>query len=287
MDQRPLEARSEPSELRLGLALSELGRLTTRPTVRADGPTQGRLGQLCEALTIAADIRIVPHVVSSYSDLLAGLHWGEIQLAWLPPMVALRAISRDSARPLVAPMRAGSAWYWSSLFVRRDSGLSSLDDIRDAHVAWVDHYSAAGYLVMRASLRQQGFDLQRAFREESFLGTHDAVARAVLDGDADVGATFTHFDDTGRIRAAGWGRASVNILKSAGPIPSDVLAASSLLPLATGQLLIGTLTETGHGDVQRTACELFGSTGFATVDREHLGHLEELLSYLEAPHSQP
>src|SRR3970040_1730250 len=97
MDQGPPAPTPEPHELRLGMALSELGRLTTRPTVRADGPTQGRLQKLCAALTIASEIRIVPHVVSTYTDLLAGLHWGEIQLAWLPPMVALRAISRGSA----------------------------------------------------------------------------------------------------------------------------------------------------------------------------------------------
>jgi phosphonate transport system substrate-binding protein len=274
---------SEPGELRLGMALSELGRLTTRPTVRADGPTHGRLEQLCEALTVAAEIRVVPHVVSNYADLLAGLHWGEIQLAWLPPMVALRAITRGSAAPMVAPVRAGSAWYWTSLFVRSDSRIQELADLSGARVAWVDPYSAAGYLVIRASLRKQGIDLNRAFSEDRFLGTHDAVARAVVEGEADVGATFAHFDDGGRIRAAGWGRSNMRVLKSAGPIPSDVLAGSSLLAPATMQLLSDTLTGSGHADVQRTARDLFGSTGFSAVDREHLGHLEELLGYLESP----
>jgi phosphonate transport system substrate-binding protein len=276
---------SEPNELRLGMALSELGRLTTRPTVRADGPTHGRLEQLCEALTVAVEIRVVPHVVSNYADLLAGLHWGEIQLAWLPPMVALRAITRGSASPLVAPVRAGSAWYWTSLFVRSDSRVQELAELSGARVAWVDHYSAAGYLVIRASLRRQGLDLAKVFSDERFLGTHDAVARAVSEGDVDVGATFAHFDDSGRIRSAGWGRSSVRVLKSAGPIPSDVLAGSSLLAPGTMQLLADTLTGSGHADVQRTARDLFGSTGFSAVDREHLRHLEELLGHLEAPES--
>jgi phosphonate transport system substrate-binding protein len=286
MDPRLHEVVSEPNELRLGMALSELGRLTTRPTVRADGPTHGRLEQLCEALTIAAEIRVVPHVVSSYGDLLAGLHWGEIQLAWLPPMVALRAITRGGAVPMVAPIRAGSAWYWTSLFVRSDSRVQDLAELAGARAAWVDHYSAAGYLVIRASLRKQGLDFSKAFSEERFHGTHDAVARAVAEGGADVGATYSHFDDAGRIRNAGWGRTSVRVLKSAGPIPSDVLAASSLLAPATMQLLTDTLTASGHADVQRTARDLFGSTGFCAVDRNHLGHLEELLGYLEAPESQ-
>lgn len=271
----------EPPELRLGMALSELGRLTMRPTVRAGGPTQGRLKQLCDALTVAADVRVVPHVVASYADLLAGLHWGEIQLAWLPPVVALRAIGRGSARPLAAPIRAGSAWYWSSLFTRPDSRIESLEDLRAVRVAWVDPFSAAGYLVMRAYLTLQGIDPGKAFAQESFLMTHDAVARAVLEGAADVGAVFSHFDDAGRIRHAGWGRQPVRVLRSAGPIPSDVLAASLLLSSSTAQLVTETLVGNGHDEVQRTARDLFGSTGFAAVDREHLGHLEELIGYLE------
>ena len=275
----------EPPELRLGMALSELGRLSIRPTERSPGPTQGRLEQLCDALTVAADMRIVPHVVSSYNDLLAGLHWGEIQLAWLPPMVALRAVSRGSARPLAAPVRSGSAWYWSSLFTREDSVIESIEHLDRARAAWVDHYSAAGYLVMRAHLRMKGFDLTQAFGEECFMHTHDAVAQAVLERKADVGATYSHFDDAGRIRAAGWGKARVRVLTSAGPIPSDVLAASSLLSEATGNVVAEALIGSGHAEVQRTARDLFGSTGFAAVDREHLEHLEGLLDFLESPAS--
>jgi phosphonate transport system substrate-binding protein len=272
---------ADPKELRLGMALSELGRAITRPTERSDGPTQGRLRLLCDALTVASEVRVVPHVVSSYGDVLAGLHWGEIHLAWLPPMVALRAISRDSARPLVAPIRAGSAWYWTSLFARADSALESVEQLAGARVAWVDRFSAAGYLVIRASLRKQGIDLDRAFGEQLFVGTHDAVGRAVSEGQADVGATFTHFDDAGRIRNAGWGRAKVRVLKSAGPIPSDVLAASSMLPQRIAQQVAEILLGAGHADVHRAACDLFVATGFAAVDRQHLKHLEELIAYVE------
>src|SRR5262245_43335440 len=99
MSQRPSDQPEpvEPQEIRFGTTLSEQGRVTLRPTVRADGPTHGRLGRLCDALSLALEMPCVPHSVSSYTDLLAGLHWGDIQLAWLPPMIALRAITRGSA----------------------------------------------------------------------------------------------------------------------------------------------------------------------------------------------
>lgn len=278
---------SEPEVIRLGTTLSDLGRASFRPTMRAAGPTQGRLELLCDALSVALERTVVPHAVRSYSDLLAGLHWGEIHFAWLPPMIALRAIARGSAKLLVTPERSGTSWYWTALFTREDSPIQSPDMLQGASVAWVDHMSSAGYLVIRASLRAQGIDLASAFAREAFVGTHDAVARAVLDKKVDVGATFAHFDDSGRVRMAGWGRAPVRVLKYAGPIPSDVLAASVHLNPPIAEEIALTLTDDGHSQVKHAARELVDATGFIRVARDHLSHLEELLSYVEIPASRP
>jgi phosphonate transport system substrate-binding protein len=279
-------AERETNEVRLGTTLSEMGRVTVRPTVRAAGPTLGRLDVLCDALSIAIEVPVVPHAVETYADLLAGLHWGEIHFAWLPPIIALRAIARGSAAPLCAPVRAGSAWYWTALFSRGDSELKDPTELHGARVAWVDHMSSSGYLVIRASLRAQGIDLGAAFGEERFVGTHDAVVKAVLDGAVDVGASFAHFDDAGRVRSAGWGRNAVNVLKYAGPIPSDVVAVSPHLPPDVAREIGAALTGDGHSNVKKAAAELLDATGFVTVDREHLEHLEELLAYVEVPPSQ-
>ena len=283
MVDRPLV--SGLTEIRLGTTLSDAGRVTVRPTARAGGPTQGRLGSLCEALSLALEFPVVPHAVENYTDLLAGLHWGEIHCAWLPPMIAVRAIARGSAVPLAAPVRSGSAWYWSALFSRGDSRIRELEQVPGARAAWVDQMSSAGYLVIRASLGAAGLEPAASFASEQFLGTHDAVVAAVRDGRADVGATVAHFDDAGRIRNAGWGKLPVNVIKCAGPIPSDILAASVHLSPDVAQELCDTITGDGHSAVRRAASELLEATGFISVNREHLAHLEELVQYLEVPPS--
>jgi len=275
----------EPETIRLGTTLSDVGRASIRPTMRAPGPTQGRLDVLCDTLSVAIERRVVPHAVPSYSDLLAGLHWGEIHFAWLPPMIALRAISRGSAIPLVAPERSGSSWYWTALFARQDSPIENPGMLKKASVAWVDHMSSAGYLVIRASLRAAGVDLGEAFGEEHFVGTHDAVSLAVIEKRADVGATYAHFDDSGRVRMAGWGRAPVRVLKYAGPIPSDVLAASVHLKREIAEEIAEAFVGEGHAAVKHAAQDLVDATGFIRVDRDHLSHLEELLAYVEIPAS--
>ncbi|MCK6533628.1 MAG: phosphate/phosphite/phosphonate ABC transporter substrate-binding protein [Polyangiaceae bacterium] len=274
-----------PSEIRLGTTLSDAGRVTVRPTVRAAGPTQGRLGTLCDALSVALEFPVVPHAVNSYTDLLAGLHWGEIHFAWLPPMIAVRAIARGSAVALAAPVRSGSAWYWTALFSHHSSNVRDLSQLSGVRAAWVDPMSSAGYLVIRASMRAAELELSQAFASEAFYGTHDAVVAAVREGRADVGATYAHFDDAGRIRNAGWGKTPVNVIKCAGPIPSDVLAASVHLPEDVAREIAEALTGEGHSVVRRAATELLEATGFVAVKDEHLAHLEELVQYLEVPPS--
>src|SRR5690606_1157864 len=123
--------------------------------------------------------------------------------------------------------------------------------------------SAAGYLIIRAYLKSQGVDLERAFAHEKFLGAHDAVAGAVLDDEVDVGATFAYFaDDPASPTAAGWGDAEVQVLCSAGPIPSDMIAASRHLSRATRTKLQNALVELSHPDLAAAARELLGAEAF-------------------------
>lgn len=57
-------------------------------------------------------------------------------------------------------------------------------------MAWVDTNSSAGYLVPRMRIAAAGLDPETLFARQSFLGSHERVACAGLDGDADAGATY-------------------------------------------------------------------------------------------------
>src|SRR6185295_703021 len=141
---------------------------------------------------------------------------------------------------------------------------------------WVDPDSASGYLMPRAALFAEGIDPDTTFREEVFVGAHDAVVREVLEQPTSVGATFVHFDDDGRVFRAGWGTERVRLLKTAGPIPADLLAASSTAPAELTAAVRAALFEGAEGDVARAARYLFAATRFAPVERAHLAHLELL-----------
>jgi phosphonate transport system substrate-binding protein len=154
------------------------------------GPTRALLEGFCAALSTASNLRVTAVGVGHYHTLLEAIEKGEVDVAWLPPILATQAATKGLVVPIALPVRNGFCCYSTALFTREESSLYTPRDLNGCRGAWVDKQSAAGFLIIRAHLRSMGIDLARAFASDQFLGSHSAVARAVTAGDADVGATF-------------------------------------------------------------------------------------------------
>ena len=241
------------------------------------------LERFCRALGQRVGVSADPVQTRSYADLVQKLDASELELAWLPPVVALHATRVGLAVPLLAPIRSGSPSFYTALFARASSDIRSEADLAGVRVAWVDRESAAGYTVVRAALRAEGHDLARLFASESFEGSHQAVVQAVVDGTADVGATYLHRDANGAVVGAGWGDAAVRPVFEHGPIPADVLAASAELEPALAERMAEALLEPPVSELRAAACALFEAEGFVRVDAGHLAPLEALSQHFDDP----
>jgi phosphonate transport system substrate-binding protein len=136
--------------------------------------------------------------------------------------------------------------------------------------------------VIRASLRAQGHDIDQVFVSESFLGSHEAVVEAVMSGAADVGATYVYRDPDGSsVLRAGWGEARPQVISYAGPIPSDVIAASIRMPVPLIRAVQRALANTDDAALAHAARDLLGAEGFIEARPEHLQPLDRLLGYLD------
>jgi phosphonate transport system substrate-binding protein len=94
------------------------------------------------------------------------------------------------AEPIARPVwHGGRSTYHGELFVRKDSGIRSVGDMKGKRMAFVDRATTAGYVFPLAYLRKNGVaNIDAFFGEHFFSGSHDAAIDAVLDGRADVGA---------------------------------------------------------------------------------------------------
>ena len=156
-------------------------------------------------------------------ELVEAIADAEVQLAWLPPVAYVRARLACGARMLCAMERGGPAQYGSAL-VCREGSIRSLNDLRGRRAGWVDPWSATGYLAPRAMLRAYGLSPDLALSSQAFMGSHEAVLRAVGSGMIDVGATYCTLDEKGRIVRGPFDHIpGIDVWMTSGPIPGDVL----------------------------------------------------------------
>ena len=174
-----------------------------------------------------AEIAATP--LPSYDRVTQLMHHGEIDLAWLSPIPFIALLRTGAIEPLASPQRGGTH-YHGAIIVRADAEVGDLAMLAGKRAAWVDRYSAAGFVVPRIELAKAGLDVKKAFGSQEFLGSHAAVARAVAGGAADFGATFVRLAPNFAVVGGPWQddpelERRLRIFATFGEIPPDVIAA--------------------------------------------------------------
>jgi len=188
-----------------------------------------RVNAFLRWLSERAGVTLVRRHARSYDELVKLLRAGELDVAWLPPIPFARLDEENVVRALVCAERGGHDQYVSVLVVRKDSAIQVLNDVRGRRIAWVDPLSTTGYVVPRMRLAARFPTSSQVFASETFFGSHAAVARAVLEGMADVGATYGGFDDDGSLVRGPFLEINVapdrlRVVEAFGAIPPDVIA---------------------------------------------------------------
>jgi len=195
-------------------------------------PLRERFAQLGGA-ALGAEVHVIP--AATYKRLVQRMREGTVQVAWLPPAVSILVSESLSARRVVASERSAERHFHGALFTRAGSGYVRAEDMRDVSVAWVDAASCSGYLFPRFALVERGLHPNRCFSTEVVLGSHAAVAHAVVAGEIDVGATYVNLDARGETAGAGWTdlgyEGKVRTLLTTRSIPSDVVCAIRQVPM--------------------------------------------------------
>lgn len=204
--------------------------------VMSDASKRVRFQLACEHLGRRLGGVVYPQLARSYTELEELVAAGSVEIAWTPPLVAAELVERKAAKVLVVSKRDNAAQYRSVVFVRRDSNIITQRDLQGARVAWVDPTSASGYIVPRAWLRDNGSPPDDLFGQQFMVGSHGAVARAVLNGEVHAGATFALFSHGLRTTIeAGWTELDpasadhVHVVVNAGIVPADCISVSSQL----------------------------------------------------------
>jgi phosphonate transport system substrate-binding protein len=150
--------------------------------------------EFAKVLTKLTDIPVRITVASDYAAVIEALRNRTADLAFVHPVGYVLASREAKAMIVVRNLWHGKSSFTSRIYVRKESGLKTLEDLRGKTMAFIDPASSSGYTYPMVLLIQRGLvknrDPKTFFREVVFAGAHDAGMRALLNGHVDALASF-------------------------------------------------------------------------------------------------
>jgi phosphonate transport system substrate-binding protein len=132
---------------------------------------------------------------ADYAGVMQAMAAGQLELSEFSPSAFAGAwLDCKCIEPAVVPLeKDGTVFYVAVMLTRRDSGITSIQQMKGHSLAWADPNSASGYLIPSATLRGMGIDLSDGayFSRTGFAGGHEQGIIAVLNKQYDACVTWT------------------------------------------------------------------------------------------------
>ncbi|MAX53849.1 MULTISPECIES: phosphate/phosphite/phosphonate ABC transporter substrate-binding protein [unclassified Methylophaga] len=125
-------------------------------------------------------------VTTDYSSMIEAMRFGRIDLAYFGPLSYVLAKSKSDIEPFAAMVKNGKPTYRSVIIANANAGIESFEDIEGKKMAYGDQASTSSHLIPKSILQENGLTAKTNY-EEHFVGSHDAVAVNVANGNADAG----------------------------------------------------------------------------------------------------
>lgn len=155
---------------------------------------------LGQYLTKKTGIEIKFTILSRYGNIVERFEKEKMDGAFFGSFTGAVAVHKLNVIPLVRPVNLdNTSTYQGYIFVRKDSNIKNVKDMKGKMMAFVEKATTAGYLFPLAWLRENGISSPDGFfRDYYFTGSHDAAIDAVLDKKADIGAAKHSIYDRSR-----------------------------------------------------------------------------------------
>jgi phosphonate transport system substrate-binding protein len=207
------------------------------------------------------------NVATNYTGIVEALRNKTADVGFMGPLQYVMAHHYAGATPLLGEVYQGKPEYVSKIFVRKDSGIKTLQDLKGKSIAFTDPISSSGYLYPLELFRTSGLikqDAQEFFKRTYFAGGDEQAIRAVHNGFVD---------------AAGIGQFAYNLLRpeeksdiisiaDSAPLPSHCVVVREGYPAANAKRLKEALLALNDGPNKGLLKNLYGVDGYVPVTHD-------------------
>jgi phosphonate transport system substrate-binding protein len=159
-----------------------------------------RYEPLARYLTRKTGIEIQLVILPRYGNIISNFKSAKMDGAFFGSFTYALAHEKLGVDVLARPEALdGTSTYHGMIFVRKDSGIVSVEQMQGKRFVFVDKATTAGYLLPLAYFQKHRKDFRTFLREYYFSGTHEDAIYDVLNKKADIGAAKnTVFDRLAR-----------------------------------------------------------------------------------------
>jgi len=230
-----------------------------------------RFKPLGEYLSKKIGMEVKFTILSRYGNIIDSFRKERMDGAFFGSFTGAAAVHKLGVIPLVRPVNLdNTSTYQGYIFVRKDSNIKDVKDMKGKKMAFVEKATTAGYVFPVAYLKEHGVSSYEGFfREYYFTGSHDAAVEAVLNRKADIGAAKHSMYDRLRKEDPRIDRDLVILARSPW-VPSNGLCIRKDLGAATAKKIKDTLLNMDTDPEGRNVLKEFGALKFIeTTEKDY------------------
>ncbi len=165
-------------------------------------------------------------VTIDHAAAVEALRNGDADISFMGALPFVLAEAEIGAVPLLSEVYRDAPSYTGRVFVRRDSGITALADLRNRDIAFADPISESGYLYPLAEFEKAGLiegpgESESFFGRIFFAGGYQQAMQAMAEGLVDAAGASQYAD----LLLTPEQQAEVTWISESDPIPSHVVIA--------------------------------------------------------------
>lgn len=170
-------------------------------------------------------------VGASYAAVVEGMCNDQADIAWFGAVTFGQANDRCGVELLAVDVKKGDSSYYSGIFVRKDSGIKTIADMKGRSMAFGSPNSTSSFNFPVAMLIAEGVDPVKDLKKIIIAGSHSASIAALSEGKVDAAAaSYNSFGKA--VKKGAIDPANFQPLAKSQPIPNPPMAMNKKLDAA-------------------------------------------------------
>jgi len=216
-------------------------------------------------------------VTIDHAAAVEALRNGDADISFMGALPFVLAEAEIGAVPLLSEVYRGAPKYTGRIFVRRDSGIKSLADLRGRDIAFADPISESGYLYPLAEFVNAGLiegpgEAEAFFGRIFFAGGYQQAMQAMAEGLVDAAGASQYAD----LLLTPDQQAEVTWIAESAPIPSHVVIARPGLDTGLRERFVDAMLRLNKPENRDKLRYLYGPDGYVRAESTAFGGVRDM-----------